>query len=339
MRHTQRRVFAHSLSALLVGLITLIALAACGNSMATSNSPSLRIGYQPDVHGAGIIAVANHQNFWQQAGIQAQTKSFSTGPAEVQAMVGGDLDIAYLGPGAAWLCATGKCTVIAVDSLNVGDYVLAQPGKGITSLADLKGKKVGVPLGTSGEMVLDLALQKVGLTEKDVQLEPLDPASVVTAFISGQIDAAAIWSPLTTQIEQRVPQTKVLIDDSAFFPQHSFPQMWVAAPSLVKNHPDLVQKFLKAFILANDYRVSHLLDTVQWTASFAQIPSAGLQAQVTTTKWLSSSQIQQDNSNGATYQWFQSLNQLFVQMKKISSVGDAKSYVNVALFTQARKST
>jgi NitT/TauT family transport system substrate-binding protein len=319
---------------LLLSLALLLIIAGCGNTTSTNSAAptSLRIGYIADMHGGAIISVANHENYWSQYGVQPEAQSFLSGPPEITAIAAGKLDIAYIGPGAEWLAASGKATIITVDSLNVGDFLLAQPGSGINNLADLKGKTVGVPLGTSGEMILRLALQRVGLTEKDVQLRPLDPASVVTAFISGKIDAAAIWSPLTTQIEQRVPGTKVLIDDSAFFPTYSFPQMWVASPSLVKNHPDEIEKFLKVFAQANDYRDSHLSQVVQWTATLAQAPAAGLQAQTTTTQWLTSSQIAQDNQNGTTYHWFNGLNNVFVQMKRLSTPGNPQDFVNIDLF-------
>lgn len=334
-----QRIVRRMLAPMAVLATVAMVIAGCGSSTktgASSSSPTtIRIAYMPDMHGGAIIAIANHMNYWQKAGVNPEVKSFSAGPPEIQALAAGDLDVAYIGPGAEWLCATGKCTVLTVDSLNIGDYVLAHPGSGIHSLADLKGKKIGVPLGTSGQMILDLALQKAGLTEKDIKIQPMDPASVVTAFVGGQLDAAAIWSPLTTQIEQRVPGTRELIDDAAFFPQYSFPQMWVASNAFVKQHPDAAQKFLRVFIQANDYRMTHISQAVTWTADLAHVPAAGLQAQATTTKWLSSSQIQTDNQNGTTYQWLDGLNQQFVHMQKMSSPGNAKTFVNVDLFAKA----
>lgn len=85
-----------------------------------------------------------------------------------------------------WLPATGKAKVVAINTLAYADRVIGRPG--ISTMRDLKGKKVGVPEGTSGDMVLNLALKKAGMTAADIQKVPMDPATVVSAFSAGQID-------------------------------------------------------------------------------------------------------------------------------------------------------
>ncbi|HEX2915718.1 MAG TPA: aliphatic sulfonate ABC transporter substrate-binding protein [Chloroflexia bacterium] len=315
---------------------------AAGTSAAAANPPTgpdipLRIGYIGDTHGGGIISVANDKGYWKQAGITPSIKSFSNGPLQITAMAAGDLDIAYIGPGAAWLAAQGQAVIVTVDSLNTGDYLIASPSSGVTSINDLKGKKVGVPLGTSGEMILQLALQKAKIDPKDVQITNLDPAAVVTAFIGGQIDVAAIWSPLSSQIKQRMPDAKFLVDDTAFFPTYTFPQMWVASPKLVKENPEAVKRFLKAFILANDYRAAHIDEMINLTAKLTGAPAADLKNQTQTTQWLTSADIQKANTDGSTMKWFNGLVQMFLLIKKLPNAVPAENFVNTDLFAQALK--
>ena len=68
-------------------------------------------------------------------------------------------------------------------------------GSPIHSLAQLKGKKIAVPEGSSANGLVLLALKSVGLTPSDVHLDYLCPAAGATAFASGKVDAWAIWNP------------------------------------------------------------------------------------------------------------------------------------------------
>lgn len=325
--------------ALLLLLVFAAAVATgCGGSSAGGGDVvKLRVGYIPDIHGGALVAVANEKGIWKKHNLEITAEKFASGPPEIEAIVAGKLDIAYIGPGASWMAASGKAVVIAVDSLNTGDYVIAHPKSGVKELKDLKGKKVGVPKGTSGEMILQLALKKAGLTDKDIEMVGMDPPAVVTAFVGGQIDVAAIWSPLTEEIKKRVPDAKFLVDNTHFFPEYSFPQMWVASPKLVKENPDAVVRWLKAYQEANDYRMAHVEDAVKWTAALAQAPEEGLRSQAGTTKWLSSKEMLEANKDGTTYKWFEGLGGLFVQFGKLEKVVPAKDFVNVDLFAKAMK--
>ena len=67
--------------------------------------------------------------------------------------------------------------------------------RAITSLEDLAGKTVAYSSGTSSEVILTNALNSVGLTMDDITAMDMDASSVVTAMLSGGVDACAIWSP------------------------------------------------------------------------------------------------------------------------------------------------
>jgi sulfonate transport system substrate-binding protein len=62
-------------------------------------------------------------------------------------------------------------------------------------LADLRGKKIAIPQGSSAHGLALLALKSVGLTPKDVELVYLSPAAGASAFNTGKVDAWSIWNP------------------------------------------------------------------------------------------------------------------------------------------------
>ena len=143
-----------------------VAAFAAGGLPARAEGAPARIGYNGDFWGASIAAVASDQGIFAKHGVDADIKVFTNGPIQVQALGAGSLDFGYIGPGALWLPATGKAKIIAVNDVGFSDRVIAQVG--IKSIADLKGKKVAIPAGTSGDMLLRLALQKAGMAMTDL---------------------------------------------------------------------------------------------------------------------------------------------------------------------------
>ena len=215
--------------------------AAAAAALATGAVPSraagdaARIGYNGDFWGASIAGIASDQGLWAKHGIDADIKVFTNGPIQVQALGANSLEFGYLGPGALWLPASGKAKIIAVNDVGFSDRVIAQAG--IKSVADLKGKKVAVPAGTSGDMLLRLALAKAKMTIGDIEVVQMDPSTLVAAFSSKQVDAAGIWYPFVGIIKKRVPDLVELSKNDDFFPETTFPSVFIARNDLVEKIP------------------------------------------------------------------------------------------------------
>jgi len=296
---------------------------------------SLNVGYiDTSINGVGIIAVANELKLWDKAGIDVKLTPFTNGPTQIQAMAAGSLDVGYIGGGATWLPASGQAVIIAPSESTFGDALIASPKSGATSPADLKGLRVGVPDGGSGEMILSLALDKAGLTEDDIRRVPLDPPNVVSAFVAGQIDVAAIFSPLSDQIFESVPDAKTIADNKDF-PETEFVGAWVASNQAVKGKPDAIARFLQVYAQANDYRLKNTEKTVELAAAESGAPAQQLQGQADALEWWSSEQILADNAAGVTHERFTALQELFVEVGRLPAVTDPKKFVNVDLFAQA----
>ncbi|WP_196427609.1 aliphatic sulfonate ABC transporter substrate-binding protein [Paenibacillus macerans] len=306
---------------------------------ASGETPAINVAYMPDMHGATPIVIGEEKGFFEEAGIKVNAVKFLSGPPEFQAMASGDIDIAYIGPGATFLAAQGQGKIITVDSLNTGDAVLTRADSGIDSWADLKGKTVGVPKGTSGEMILNLGLKSASLKPEDVNIMNMDVAGAVSAFVSKKVDAVAIWSPYTAEIEKQVGKEniKVLGNNETFFPDYVFPQSWVVRPAFLEEHPDLVEKFLSAFSKANDYRIANLEEAVKLTSEFTQVPEDSLSMQIETTQWLTTEEMVKHFEDNTVYTWFESLESLFVDNGKMTEVVPAEQFVSKDTFLNAVK--
>lgn len=329
-----------------IALVFAVGLAGCGSddSSATKSSSSgtassevktVKFGYIGDYNGASALAVADDQKLWAKHGLKAETKVFTAGPIEIQALGAGDIDFGYLGPGALWLPASGKAKIVAVNTVGLADRVIAQPG--IKSMQDLKGKKVGVPEGTSGDMILQLALEKAGMQPSDVKKVTMDPPTIVSAFSSGKIDAAGIWYPLIGTIKKKVPNLVELESSESFYPTTTFPTAFVASNDLVEKDPDLVKRVLAVLQEANDYRAQHTDQAVQATSKFIKAPADQLSEEASHIKTFSSADLATKSQDGTIDGWLNGLEKQFVAFKKLPSAVDPKTFYAGDLYAQANK--
>ncbi|MCG5217541.1 aliphatic sulfonate ABC transporter substrate-binding protein [Streptosporangium sp. KLBMP 9127] len=318
------RVIRRALTAATAVTMLTLSVTACSDDGST-----VRFGYISDFNGASLLAIAEKQGLWEKQGLTPEVKVFTNGPLQIQALGSGDLDFGYIGPGAMWLPASGKAKVIAINTLAYADRVIAKPG--ITSIEGLRGKKVGVPEGTSGDMVLNLALRKAGMTAKDIEKVPMDPATVVSAFAAGQIDGAGIWYPLIDTIKAKVPGLTE-VASTRQFAGTSFPTAFVAG---AKVDPGLTEKTIKVLQEANDWRAAHPDEAIAETAALLKIDAAKVKADAANVEVMTTADLVAKTEDGTVAKWLNGLGDFFVSTGQLKSAPDPATYYTGDLYTKA----
>ena len=285
----------------------------------------VRMGYIGDFLGASMVAVANKLDLWKKHNLAPEIKVFTNGPIQIQALGSGDLDFGFIGPGALWLPITGKAKVIAINVVGFSDRVITQPG--IKTMQDLKGKTVAVPEGTSGDMLVRLALQKAGMKMEDIKRVTMDPSTIVTAFASGQVDGAGIWYPHVGTIRQRVPNLNELFTNKDALPKNSFPSAFVMRPELdsAAGRPlhDAVLRVIKE---ANDWRANNVSQAVDLTAALMNAPRANLEAESKFAQYYSSAELAKLTEDGTVNNWLNGMNEMFKSFGRVPEMVDAQKY-------------
>ncbi|MEV8313910.1 aliphatic sulfonate ABC transporter substrate-binding protein [Streptomyces sp. NPDC059900] len=322
-RSTIRRAAVALPSALMLSL----SVSACSDSASADNN-TVRFGYIGDYNGASLLAVAEKQGLWKKAGLTAQVKPFNNGPVQIQALSAGDLDYGYIGPGAMWLPASGKAKVVAVNTLTYADRVIGRPG--MKSMKDLKGKRVGVPEGTSGDMVLNIALEKAGMTTKDIDKVNMDPSTIVSAFSSGKIDGAGFFYPAIDTIKKKVPGLEEIA--STKDTGDSFPTAFVAGNKVPEGKNSKVIKVLQQ---ANDWRKEHPEETIALTAKMLEVTEAQATADASHVQTLSTKDLAAKTKSGEVDKWLKSLGDFFVRNKQLDENPDPGEYYTGDLYTKA----
>ncbi len=294
---------------------------------------TVRLGYIADYQNASLPAIAADQKMWEAEGLVPDVRVFTNGPIQIQAMGAGSLDFGAIGPGALWLPASGRTKVVAVNLLTFSDRVISLPE--FATMADLKGKKVGVPQGTSGEMILRLTLARAGMTVADIDLVPMDPSTIVAAFSSKQIAAAGIWYPLIEVIRRRVPGLHELSADEDFYPKVSFPNTFVARDDTLRSNPDLVRRFVRVLKRAMDYRAANVDRSVELSAAMLGAPVESVRALARTVKLLTSSDLARLTNDGTVDGWFQTFNDMFRSFGTLKEALPPSQWYDGKLFVAA----
>ncbi len=138
--------------------------------------------------------------------------------------------------------------VLTNDNSTGNDKIIVR--EGINSIADLKGKTVAAEEGTVDHFLLLLGLDKEGLTQKDIQFQPLETGQAAAAFVAGKVDAVGVFAPFTTQALKR-PGSKELFSSKDF--PGAISDHLVFNRSFVDQHPDQVQALVDSWFATLDY--------------------------------------------------------------------------------------
>lgn len=300
-------------------------IAGMGTMPVSAQAQRVRVGYIADFHGASMVAVANKLELWKKHGLNPEVKAFTNGPIQIQALGAGDLDFGYIGPGALWLPITGRAKLISMNVVGFSDRVIAQPG--IKSIQELKGKTVAVPEGTSGDMLLRLALQAHGMRLEDVKRITMDPSTIVTAFASGQVDGAGIWYPHVATLKTRKPGLAELFSNKDAMPKNSFPSSFIMRNELdAPAHNALVDAMIRVIKEANDWRQANLPQAIDLTSALIGAPRANLETEAGYAQYFSSAELAKFTEDGTVDNWLRGMNELFKTFGRVPEVVDPKRY-------------
>jgi sulfonate transport system substrate-binding protein len=231
---THRRMFSALIAVAglaAVGCSSLAGATASASGAVNLSSVTLNVG---DQKGTGAEAVLAAAGLLGSLPFHVSWSEFTSGPPILEAMASGHVDIGGVGDAPPVFAASGGEPVEIVGARATNgdqDAVLVPKNSSITSIAQLKGKKIAYASGSSGNYNLLTVLTKAGLTTKDVTLVNLQPAEALAAFTSGAVDAWDVWPPYVQQVVAQ-DSARVLATGGAYGSPYSFE---VASKAAVAN--------------------------------------------------------------------------------------------------------
>jgi NitT/TauT family transport system substrate-binding protein len=228
----------------------------------------LRFGYQPSTHQIAYMTAAE-KGWWKEDlapyGIKAiKENSFPTGDPEMQAMMAGDLDVAYVGA-APVLTAISQgldAKIVEPVQINGSSLVLRNESK-YESPKDLKGLKIATyPPGTIQDTLLREWLKENGLDpEKDVTIIGMTPGDAMSAIAAKKIDAVFLPHPSPTIVEKQ-GNGRTIVQSGQMKPNHACCVL-VVSGKLIREHPDIVEQIAKTHIKATEYNKANKDEAAQ----------------------------------------------------------------------------
>jgi NitT/TauT family transport system substrate-binding protein len=195
-----------------LALVLLAVAGAVASTAGVSAAASIDFGASCTWYGHAPIIAGIEKGWVREAGADVKFQTIVSSADRMLALTSGAIGWTNTGQLAAVAeMAKGNKTfywVGMIDEAAGQEGVAARPGIG--KIAELRGKKIGVPNNSSAEVTLSLLLQDAGLGRNDVEIVPLTVTDITTAFARGQIDAYSIWQPTLSSALAGQPGAKVL---------------------------------------------------------------------------------------------------------------------------------
>ena len=231
------RLRAH---ALIVALVALLAAAACSRAEPSptdtaapvngGTAPEVRLGYFPNVTHAPAIIGIEQGLFTAELGSTTLTpQTFNAGGDAVNALLGGSLDITYIGSGPAinaFAKSEGAAVRLLAGATEGGAQLVVRPG--ITSPEQLRGKTIA----------------------------NMDNPRTLDAFRQGSVDGGWLPEPWSSRLVLDAGAS-VLLDERSLWPNGQFPTTVVLVRTeFLQQYPETVRAILRGHLKALDLATS-----------------------------------------------------------------------------------
>jgi NitT/TauT family transport system substrate-binding protein len=244
----------------LAGALGGVALLAVGYAWMSRKAPAPPAGPLEPVTIANImyggacpVLAAQQEGYFKNEGVAVTVQAFTSGKAALDAVFRGQAQLGTTGdiPTMFAVMAGKPAAVVATIATAENDLgIIGRKDRGITSGASLKGKRVGVTLGTNGHFVLDAFLNQQLLTPDQVTARNLKPEQMVDALLNGDVDAVSTWQPLLGTLQAKLGRNGTVFPSQGLY-DVSF--NLVGARDYVRSHPETIKKILRALIHAGQF--------------------------------------------------------------------------------------
>lgn len=224
------------------------------------------------------VYVAAEKGFFKEEGLDVQLASFTKGKLCLDTVLGGKAEFATVAETPLMNVGFTKqpvailCTMLHATN---NTQCVARKDRGILKPEDLKGRKVGVPIGGNAEYFMDKFLGKCGLTRQDVTVINLNPSEMVTVMVRGDIDASFTWEPNAIRtVNQLGDKAIVFVGGNIYRETFEIAAMKPWAES----HQDECKRLLRALLKAVDFIQANKDESVRIVAKRIQMEPTELDA-------------------------------------------------------------
>jgi sulfonate transport system substrate-binding protein len=268
----------------ILGALTAAVLLGSFQAAQAETAPKVvNIGYQK----ANIFALLKYRgtldNDFKKQGIDVHWVEFTAGPQMLEGLNVGSIDLAATGdaPPVIAQAAHADLVYLAHSVPNPQTEAIVVPENSpIKTVADLKGKRVALNKGSDVNYLLVAALEKAGLSYKDIKPVYLVPGDARAAFQSGDIDAWVIWDPFLAEVDTNAKAREVQ-NAEGLVPHYTF---FLASRKFADTYPQTAEKLVTELKATSDWANQHHDETAEilskstglakniWAKALARMP-------------------------------------------------------------------
>lgn len=214
------------------------------------------------------VWVAEEKGYFKEAGLNLTIREFDSGRNALESMLK-DKSINM---------ATVAQTPIVFNSFNKEDYViiatmaysiddvkvLARKDHGIKTAKDLKGKKIGATLRSTGHYFLEGFLSNHDMNLNDINLHDVNAAKLKGKLISGELDAITSWEPHIYNTKKVLDESKLTLLLSPIPFRKDF--FFTVNKTYAEKNKEHISRFLRAVLKAEKYIAKNQAEAQKITA-------------------------------------------------------------------------
>jgi len=237
----------HRIAAVVAAVLLGVGLQGCAIEAPGQDAgkPTIRLAYQSFPSGDLVV---KHNGWLEEAlpDFNIQWTRFDSGADINTAFIAGEIDFGAIGssPVARGLSAPLEIpyqVAFVLDVAGDNEALVARNGTGISTVADLRGKRVATAFASTAHYSLLAALEQAGLSPSDVELIDLQPQASLAAWDRGDVDAVYTWLP--TLDELRRTGTELIASRQLATAGKPTLDLGVVSTAFATEHPEVVDRW------------------------------------------------------------------------------------------------
>jgi ABC-type nitrate/sulfonate/bicarbonate transport system substrate-binding protein len=227
--------------------------------------------------GAFLVEIAFIKGYFGEEGLDATPQLHAFGKQALHAVLEGKADLATVADTPIMFAVMNgkRITILGViQTSNRNTAIVAAEDRGIARASDLKGRNVGVMVGTTSDFFADIFLSAHGIDRNQVTFIDLKPEEMAAALDMGRIDAASTFHPYLAQLQKNLGNKGRTFYGETLYTEHF---CLAAGQDYVQNHPEAIRKVLRALIKAETYAQQQPEEARRLVAEFIKMDRAMLE--------------------------------------------------------------
>ena len=275
--------FARNVSIYTIGALIVAALLGASYAWLGRTGPGHPAGPIEPVtlatvnsYAGSLVPIAQANGYFADEGLGVTIQPHSAGKFALDAALGGQANLATVADIPIMFAAMNGRPVVIVATISMAEKdqgIIGRKDHGVSAPADLKGKRIGVTLGTSGHFFLDGFLVRQKLSVSDVKLRNLKPEEFSDAMAKGEVDAVATWDPHLSALQTQLGDKGMI-----FYGEKIYAQAFniAGARDYVGSHPETIKKLLRALVRAERFVTDEPVAARKFVAEATKVDLARL---------------------------------------------------------------